>query len=205
MGWYTVRPISDRTQFRKERRTSQFKASWSATETLLHSEIKHLNGKDVFIEIDVEPKDIRNDGRLRANARPASAAVRVVFDSVYGPLSYASAAFDTGRAADWQHNVRAIALGLEALRKVDRYGITRKGEQYLGFKAIGAGPDSEGMTSAKAYEVLKRYARVDDDRPYAGKDLLKRARRYTHPDVTGGDHSAWHAVEVAARVLGLFG
>jgi hypothetical protein len=35
----------------------------------------------------------------------------------------------------WQHNVRSIALGLEALRAVDRYGITRRGEQYAGFRA----------------------------------------------------------------------
>lgn len=35
----------------------------------------------------------------------------------------------------WQHNVRSIALGLEALRAVDRYGISRRGEQYAGFRA----------------------------------------------------------------------
>ncbi len=35
----------------------------------------------------------------------------------------------------WQHNVRSIALGLEALRAVDRYGISRRGQQYAGFRA----------------------------------------------------------------------
>ena len=35
----------------------------------------------------------------------------------------------------WQHNLRSIALGLEALRAVDRYGISRRGEQYAGFRA----------------------------------------------------------------------
>lgn len=35
----------------------------------------------------------------------------------------------------WQHNVRSIALGLGALRAVDRYGISRRGEQYSGFRA----------------------------------------------------------------------
>lgn len=40
----------------------------------------------------------------------------------------------------WQHNVRSIALGLEALRAVDRYGISRRGEQYAGFRgALPAG------------------------------------------------------------------
>jgi hypothetical protein len=35
----------------------------------------------------------------------------------------------------WQHNVRSIALGLEALRAVDRYGISKRGQQYAGFRA----------------------------------------------------------------------
>lgn len=35
----------------------------------------------------------------------------------------------------WEHNVRSIALGLQALRAVDRYGISRRGEQYAGFRA----------------------------------------------------------------------
>jgi hypothetical protein len=43
--------------------------------------------------------------------------------------------YATDACVYWQHNVRSIALGLEALRAVDRYGITRKGEQYAGFRA----------------------------------------------------------------------
>lgn len=43
--------------------------------------------------------------------------------------------YATDACEDWRHNVRSIALGLEALRAVDRYGITRKGEQYAGFRA----------------------------------------------------------------------
>ena len=33
------------------------------------------------------------------------------------------------------HNLRSIALGLKALRAVDRYGVSRRGEQYAGFRA----------------------------------------------------------------------
>lgn len=35
----------------------------------------------------------------------------------------------------WQHNVRSIALGLDRLRAVERFGISRRGEQYAGFRA----------------------------------------------------------------------
>lgn len=48
--------------------------------------------------------------------------------------------YATDACQDWRHNVRSIALGLEALRAVDRYGISRRGEQYAGFRgALPAG------------------------------------------------------------------
>jgi hypothetical protein len=34
----------------------------------------------------------------------------------------------------WQDNLRAVALGLEALRRVERYGIAQRGEQYAGWR-----------------------------------------------------------------------
>lgn len=43
--------------------------------------------------------------------------------------------YATDACEDWRHNVRSIALGLEALRAVDRFGISRRGEQYAGFRA----------------------------------------------------------------------
>lgn len=42
-----------------------------------------------------------------------------------GHLSYPCDTFTT-----LQDNLRVIALALEALRMVDRYGVTRRGEQY---------------------------------------------------------------------------
>jgi hypothetical protein len=47
--------------------------------------------------------------------------------------------YATDVCANWEHNVRSIALGLEALRAVDRYGITRRGEQYAGFMQLTSG------------------------------------------------------------------
>jgi hypothetical protein len=43
--------------------------------------------------------------------------------------------YATDACEDWRHNIRSIALGLEALRAVDRYGISRRGQQYAGFRA----------------------------------------------------------------------
>lgn len=43
------------------------------------------------------------------------------------------------RFRSWQENVRAIALGMEALRKVERYAITEADQQYAGFMALPRG------------------------------------------------------------------
>lgn len=131
----TYRPITtwpgERTKYRQY---SRFDSPWSKTLDLLDRELFHLNAKRVVIEIDLREQDFRLDGSWRANAKPTDPGIVISFDSKYGPLRYAT---DTFR--DWQDNVRAIALGLEALRKVDRYGITKRGEQYTGWKALPAG------------------------------------------------------------------
>jgi hypothetical protein len=207
---YTVRPISDRTAFRgpEWRKTSPFTASWSKCIRDLDRELDFLAAENVVIEVDVEERHIRIDGMLRADAKATSPAVRLAFDSSEGPLTYATDVFERpswrreGMREDWQHNLYAIVLGLEALRRVDRYGITQRGEQYQGFKQLGAGRamPSSHMTSDEAAHTIRKYA------DHHGGDvdlaaLLKRARFATHPDRHAGDRTAWDQVEEAAKVL----
>ena len=198
---YTIRPISDRTAFTGKHRRSAFATAWPTTERLLLVEVRHLQGKDLVIEADFQEADIRLDGRIRASARPATPAVRVAFESKYGPLTYATDVFST-----WQDNVRAIALGLEALRKVDRYGVTKRGEQYAGWKALPSGramPPSH-MTRDMAYDLLYQIVGVgpDDDREWSDRDLARAARKATHPDF-GHTRDEWDRVEQALLTLGL--
>lgn len=190
---YTVRPISDRTPFAGVHRYSQFQSSWRQTEQLLLAEVKHLSGRDLVLELDVREQDLRLDGTLRANARPSSPAVRVAFGSKHGPLTYA-----TDRFNSWCDNARAIALGLEALRKVDRYGITKRGEQYTGWKAIEA---PHGMTTLEAQELLCHTAKIECRPNLSWAAVHRKARFSAHPDRHGGDQTLWDQVEEAARVL----
>lgn len=209
---YTVRPISDRTTFTGKHRTAPFGAGWSSTLDLLDREVRQIRGRDVVLEIDVTERMIRLDGQPYANARPSSPAVRLAFESMHGPLTYGTDAF-----VHWQDNVRAIALGLEALRKVDRYGITKRGEQYTGFKAIGGGtPLPAGpapMTRLDAAQLLERLAIGDEG---TARDasvqiilngqcdmarVVRDARMVAHPDRRNGDHSLAYDVDEAARVL----
>ncbi|HEY3117800.1 MAG TPA: hypothetical protein VGK54_13735, partial [Chloroflexota bacterium] len=115
MSWYKTRPISDRTAFTGVHEGSPFSAGWSDTLDLLRREIDMLDGYNVVIEVDIPERAIRIDGGIRADARAASPAVRVAFDSTHGPLQYATdryvkQSWKQSGMDDWQHNVRAIAL-----------------------------------------------------------------------------------------------
>lgn len=205
---YTIRPISDRTMFTGRHRRSMFDTAWSKTERTLLVEIGHLNGRDVIIEVDVTELEIRNDGRIRANARPSTPGVRVAFTSKHGPLTYATDQFN-----HWQDNVRAIALGLMALRAVDRYGITKNAEQYAGYKAIGAGSGGQAMGAQPAMTVADAWAIIGSfgERPISEQrqdpskaaSAYRKARAFAHPDRQAGDRDLWDQVEQAAKVLGL--
>lgn len=193
MSFYTVRPISDRTAFTGKHQRSQFSAGWSSTEVLLLREVRALAGRNLILECDVTESDLRLDGQIRSTARPFGPAIRVAFESRHGPLVYA-----TDRFMFWQDNVRAIGLGLEALRRVDRYGITSRGEQYTGWKAIEAG----GMGISEARDVLARLS-PDHRRDGNLRSLWRAAQKAAHPDRNDGDRTLWDQVEQAARVLGL--
>lgn len=209
---YTVRPISDRTWLRPvgARERSRFTASWSDTLDVLQREYEFLYGRHLVIEMDVRERDIRNDGGVRADARPSSPAVVVAFESQHGPLLYRSdlygdVAWGARNAQPWQHNVRAVALTLEALRAVDRYGATARAEQYQGFKALppGTGVIATAMTTDEARELLlSLMSDPESARHQLPLDqLLRRAKAKAHPDRNGGERSLWNKVDEAEQVL----
>lgn len=208
---YTTRPISDRTWLGSMgKEPSRFNSKWSATIALLGTEIEHLKGRDVVIECDITEADLKLNGEFRANARPTSPAVVVAFESKHGPLLYRCDRFFTNYAQqgpEWQHNVRAIALTLQSLRAVDRYGATETGQQYAGFKALPAGRSmpASHMTSDQAAVVIAEWSGTSIA---VGDDLarhVRRAKARSHPDRNEGDRSAWDKVEQAAAVLGVAG
>lgn len=212
-AFYTVQPITDFTIFTTtptQRKGSQFKASWSDTIAALERELDLLGAHDIVMEIGVSARDIRKDGMLRADARPTHPGVRISFQSNSGALSFTCDTYEQTYSwvglPSWQSNVRAIVLTLEALRAVDRYGAT-KGEQYAGFKALGAGTGGialGGMTRDQACDVLEQWGGVTPglSGSRSERDAYRRARAAAHPD-RSGDRSAWDLVEQAAKVLGL--
>ncbi len=163
----------------------RFDTPWGTTCDLLARELRNLDAKAIVCELDLTESDFRNDGIPRANARAFSPAVRITFTSKWGPLRYETAEFNT-----WQANVRAIALSMEALRKVDRYGVSKRGEQYTGWKQLPSSTDPADaiQTRAQAEALLDSFGG-----PVA-------ALKVTHPDM-GGDPDDFRRVIRAREIL----
>jgi hypothetical protein len=174
---------------------------------------------------------MRLDGGLRADAKVSHPGVILSFETKkYGPMRYFTDVFDKGSRwvkgtknelgwysggrseaiPGWQMNARAIALGLEALRKVDRYGITKRGEQYTGWSALppatpmGAG----GMTADQAAQFVAEHSTLaglplDVDDVLSGAWLTegyRMAAKVLHPDA-GGSTEDFQTLQEAKRIL----
>lgn len=190
---------------------SPFKTQWTRTVKILEREIRHLQGTNVEIAIDVRSeRDIRADGLLRADARPRHPVIL----SFTVPATYRYEAerqivdmperrlqFPCDTYGWWEDNVYAIASALENLRAVERWGVSRT-SQYEGFRAI---PATTGVTlsTQDASALIARHADVPvtvvSDFPSA-QIAVRIAARRTHPD-SGGSASDFQLVQEAKRVL----
>jgi hypothetical protein len=111
--------------------------------------------------------------------------------------------FPCDRYLTYTENIRAIALSLEALRAVDRFGVTRGHEQYSGFKQIEAARDANQWTLEDAAQFLGIKSGTDARAILADGPVYRAAyrqcARLMHPD-RGGNIHEWHALE-QARIL----
>ena len=182
----TYRPLSDRSWIRPAGRSStRFRATWTDTLRLLKQEAEYLGATELVIGLDVAEMDLTLSGQ----------PVLMRCDE------YTTAYYDQGAA--WKHNVRAIAMTLEALRAVDRYGASRSGEQYRGYVQITSEPEVMSHTTAVIVVVdlagAEMGPQVEDELPV----LWKLARRNAHPDLHRGDRASWDQLEAAGKVLNL--
>ncbi|MBA7637867.1 hypothetical protein ES703_45516 [subsurface metagenome] len=163
-------------------KSSSFTAAYSQTLKLLDKELVMLDVRQAVIQIDLPESKIRIDGLPRSGARPDYQGVILSFESKYGHLRYATDMFNF-----WQDNLRAIALGLEVLRKVDRYGITKRGEQYTGWKQLPAVITE--VSDIRAAAFLARYSGLTAEDIIKDEAVYRRAYRASaiklHPDKGG--------------------
>lgn len=196
----TVRPLAPGDwpgALTPSRDRAVFTASIGQTLVLLGREQDHLRARGALLQIALPPgaERWRQDGRPRAAATPEHPGVLLVLpDTRHGPLRYAVDRFTT-----WQDNLRGIALALEALRRVERYGVVRDGEQYRGWRALPARASAEDPRAA-----LGRIAGLDPARTahLPASRLVRAARAATHPDRHGGDTALWGEVEAVVASAG---
>ncbi len=217
----TVRPIDTWPEgwrdAGRDRKPNPFRVtSYAATLDLLDKELNQLDARAAHLQVDVEPGQVRLDGHLRAGAKVRHPGVILTIDTRrLGVLTYPCDTFAgrwSGDPPDWQINLRAIALGLEALRKVERYGIAERGQQYAGFKALGAGEPvamaAAPMTVEEAARLLAEaagYPTPTDDNAVqavanAAQTLWRAAAKTHHPD-RGGDPTAFRRLTEARDLL----
>lgn len=177
----TFRPLE--RPVRSAYRVSPFKAGWTSTVELLAKELRQHGSRRAVLEIDFREQDLRLDGLPRADRRAQSAGVVLSFEATAVSGS-PRLRYEVGTFNDWRDNLRAIALGLEALRAVDRYGVTKRGEQYAGWKQLATG----GPSVERGRQLIREHGDV------------RRALLATHPD-QGGDPADFADVQ-AAREAG---
>lgn len=129
---------------------SRFKAGWESTSKMLVDELERIGASDVVLEMDIGRQDVRVDGSVRGTATPRTPGVRLgIGDSAHGSLEFEGNAYH-----DWRDNVRAIALTLEALRAVCRYGCVQA-QQYRGFAALPPGENADVAAMAFRQVVVE--------------------------------------------------
>lgn len=200
----SIRPITSwpgelRTD--RQRIRSPFSSSYSDTIELLDRELRMLRATVTVVQIAVNEGQIRRDGKLRASAYPDHPGVILSFDTKAGHFRYAA-----DRFTHWHDNLRAIALGLEALRKIERYGIGSGTEQYTGFLQLESS-NGAPMTYAEAVAIMAAAAGASQEKVvkrwrYADSrvEMYRAAARALHPD-TGGDSVEFKRLQEAKRVL----
>lgn len=189
------------------RRNSQFRASYSATLDLLETELAHLGARDIVVQIAVDRSEIRNDGWPRSNARPSHPGVVLSFQSRGKARQFYTDAF-----LSWEENLRGIALTLQALRAVSRYGCTQDDQQYTGYTAL---PPGEGhvpqMTREAALAFVAEHSGISAVAIGADAEVLRmavtRAQAALHPDRATGPqekaqrHELFITLQKAAELL----
>jgi hypothetical protein len=186
-----------------QRKRSPFDSTYSKTLDLLERELRVLNAKEILVQAYFAREHIRNDGWPKSNARPVEPGVILTFESKGKTTSIPCDKF-----TDWESNLRAIALALEALRKVDRYGVTRNGEQYRGWQQLPPAEEPAkplsvreaatviGIESGEQLEIILQYAQRYER-------AVPMAIKAAHPD-KGGTTSRIRRVLAARAVLNQF-
>ena len=183
-----------------QRKTSPFQVCYEDLVYDFKVELAKTKARDIVIQSLLEPHQFRADGWPRAGESPSHPGIIVSFKDRNGrPLS-----FPCDTYYNFQGNLRAISLSLSALRAIDRYGVTKRAEQYQGCATRGAlgcpvhverrGGALDGRSCRRK---TPRGLITDEDFRQA---TYKLAARKVHPDA-GGSHEEFVKLQAALKIL----
>jgi hypothetical protein len=188
-----------RTVYKKK---APFKSQWTKTETALARELgySHLGARKIELALELRNggMDLRNDGKLKANARPGAAVILSFLDKEGQRQAYPCDTYGW-----WEDNLHAIAVVLEDLRRAERYGV-QSALLRAGFKALPS-QATVTMDATAAAGILadgSPFVVADVLRdPSIAKDVARRAVFASHPDRNHGERAQYDRVEQAKKVL----
>lgn len=199
------------TQHTDPRRNHPFKAGWSDTLALMDRELAQIGATGtVALQLDIQRGRVRRDGLPGADVKTTFPGVAISFDSERGPLTYRVDTFTADGwqgLSDWQANFRAIALTLEALRAVSRYGGAELGQQYTGWAALPSGHGGLFTSTTEARTWLTAAARQHgleaQGEGWAG--IVRRLSMRLHEDTSTLEEEdrrgQWDRLQEARRIL----
>jgi hypothetical protein len=203
------------TPANSRRKDRPFKVNFEKSVTKLKKELRRIDTTVAVLGTAHAEKDISvSSGLPRFDKSPSHPGVMVAADTKFGSLKWFTDVFST-----WPNNLHAIALTLERLRLADLYGVTKRGEQYSGWKML-PGPITAGSTgstgSPQATMTMEAAARfvaeqgrkfgamVTADQLIGHKSLWQEAYRKVaaklHPDASKDD-AIWAKLQDAATLL----
>jgi hypothetical protein len=202
----TYRPLSQWPQGRA--RTSEWmredspfvarggrKTPLSTTLVELDRELWMIGAKGVVVQLDIDERQLRNDGGIRADARAKTPGAVLSFVRNKMPYVFATDFFKR-----WEDNLRAITLGLEGLRRIERFHIGQSGDQYRGWQALPAVQAATLIARlAGSNDVEKHAADILEDSAGAIRPI-RIAKSNTHPDA-GGRNEDWTLLQEAERIV----
>jgi hypothetical protein len=189
----------------------RFPATWQSTVNLLDHELCMADARNIVLQLDLTEADLRRDGLPRARANPGHPGIILAFEIPnVGPVQRAVDRYD-----HWQANLRAVALTMEKLRAVERYGVISTQEQYRGWAALPPPAANRQMTVEAAARFLAEQATAAGAVGCQPIELIGASkapaerRRYAyhlaaqrlHPDTEAGDREAWECLAEAKRLL----
>jgi hypothetical protein len=175
----------------------------STTYDELDREMNMISAKEIVVQIDIrdERELRRSDSFPLAGAVVKSPAIVLSFRRGNTPYVFATDWFRR-----WDDNLRAIVLGLEGLRRLERYHVAQSGDQYRGWQALPSTTTTALSVEAAAEVIAKRSsfsAGVIIESIENAKGACRQASARCHPDV-GGATADFQLVQEAKRVLELF-